>query len=57
MDISGSTRPNNKLKVGKLSLAQASVNWKFVTVAPDILGLFLSASSFCLQLHANRPYS
>ena len=32
--------------MGKFSLAEASVNWKFVTVALDILGLFLSPSNF-----------
>ena len=42
MDISGSVGPNNSLKTGKFSLAQASVtgNWEFVAVALDILGLF-----------------
>ena len=34
MDISGSTGPSNSLKAGKFSLAQASVNWKFVTFVP-----------------------
>ena len=52
MGTLGSTVPNNSLNVGKFSLAQASVNWKFVTVAPDINGLFLSPSCFCL--HALR---
>ena len=33
--------------MGKFSLAEASVKWKFVTVALDILGLFLSPSNFC----------
>ena len=49
IDISGSNGPNNSLKMGKFSLSQASVNWKFVTFALDILGLFLSPSSFCLH--------
>ena len=50
MGILGSTVSNNSLKVGKFSLAQASINWKFVTVALDINGLFLSPSSFCLHV-------
>ena len=49
INISGSNGPNKSLKIGKLSLSQASVNWKFVTFALDILGLFLSLSSFCLH--------
>ena len=49
MSILGSTGPNNSLKVGKFSIAQASVNWKFVTVVLDISGLFLSPSRFCLH--------
>ena len=49
MGILGSTGPNNSLKVGKFFLAQASVNWKFVTFALDINGSFLSPSSFCLH--------
>ena len=32
--------------MGKFSLAQASVKWKFVIDVPDIFGLFLSPSWF-----------
>ena len=49
MDISSSTGSNNSLIAGKFSLTHASVNWKFVAVALDILALLLSASSFCLN--------
>ena len=35
--------------MGKFSLAQASVKWKFVTDALDISGLFLSPSRFCFH--------
>ena len=49
-DISGSNGPNSWLKAGKFSLAQASVNRKFVTVAPDILGLFVIVFLFTHDL-------
>ena len=41
IDISGCNGPNKSLKMGKFSLSQASVNWKIVTFALHILGLFL----------------
>ena len=47
ISLLGSTGPNKSFKMGKFSLAEASVKWKFVTVALDILGLFLSPSNFC----------
>ena len=46
VNISGSTGPNKSFKMGKFSLPDASVNWKFVTVALDILGLLLSPSNY-----------
>ena len=49
IDISGSVGTNKSLKMGKFSLAQASVKWKFVTDAPDIFGLFLSPSRSCFH--------
>lgn len=36
----------------KILFSQASVSWKFVTVALGILWLFLSQSSFCLHTWA-----
>ena len=38
IDISGSTGSSKSLKMGKFSLSQGSMNWKFVTVALDIPG-------------------
>ena len=49
IEISSSIEPNKSLKMGKFSLAQASVKWKFVTDVPDIFGLFLSPSRFCFH--------
>ena len=49
IDFSSSNGPNKSLKMGKFSLTQASVKWKFVTDVPDIFGLFLSPSRSCFH--------
>ena len=44
IDVSGFTGASNSFEMGKFSSTEAFVNWKLVTVVPDIPGLFLSPS-------------
>ena len=38
------------IKIGKFFLGQASVNWKCVTIAPGIRGIFLSPTNSRLHM-------
>ena len=51
IDISSSIGPNKSLKMGKWSLAQASVKWKFVT---DVLDYFCHHQGFVFTCTDNN---